>query len=101
MREVLAGIGVIIILGLIIVGVGWWAHSGFEKNLDKGFKEKTADYTAFSVQGERFKVKDIKSVESIPMTYSQDFYKIYMNHLNFIWQLHQLMHLDCLLLECQ
>lgn len=84
MREILAGIGVIIILGLIIVGVGWLAHSSIEKKVDEGFKNKSADYTTFSVQGEKFKIKDVKSVEAITVTYSQDFYKIYMNDGTFI-----------------
>lgn len=79
MREILAGIGVIIIFGLIIVGVGWLAHSSIEKKVDEGFKNKSADYTTFSVQGEKFKIKDVKSVEAITVTYSQDFYKICMN----------------------
>ena len=84
MREILAGIGVIIIFGLIIVGVGWLAHSSIEKKVDEGFKNKSADYTTFSVQGEKFKIKDVKSVEAITVTYSQDFYKIYMNDGTFI-----------------
>ena len=79
MREALAGIGVILIFGLVIVGVGWLAHSSIEKNLDEGFKKKSADYTTFSVQGEKFNIKDIKSVEAITVTHSQDFYRIYMN----------------------
>lgn len=79
MREVLTGIGVIIISVLIIVGIGLGVHSSIEKELDEGFKKISANYTSFSVQGERFKIKDIKSVESIPVTHSQDFYKIYMN----------------------
>lgn len=79
MREILTGTGVIIIVVAIVIGIGAWAHSGIEKDLDEGFKKISADYTIFSVQGEKFKVKDIKSVESIPVTYSQDFYKIYMD----------------------
>ena len=75
----MTGIGVVIILGLIILGVGWFAHSSIKKSVDEGFKNKAADYTTFSVQGEKFKIKDIKSVESITVTYSQDFYRIYMN----------------------
>lgn len=79
MREFLAGAAVIAIVVAIVIGICMWADSNIEKELDEGFKKISADYTTFSVQGEKFKVKDIKSVESIPVTYSQDFYKIYMN----------------------
>lgn len=79
MRETMITIGVLIICVLIVIGIGWWAHSSSEKRLDEGFKSISANYTSFSVQGEKFKIKDIKSVEAIPVTYSQDFYKIYMN----------------------
>lgn len=79
MHETMIGAGALIIIVLIIIGIGAWAHSGAEKGLDEGFRKISADYTSFSVQGERFKVKDIKSVESILITHSQDFYKIYMN----------------------
>lgn len=84
MRELLAGAGVITIVVIIVIGICVWADSGIEKELDEGFKKTSADYTTFSVQGEKFKVEDIKSVESIPVTYSQDYYKIYMNDGTFI-----------------
>lgn len=79
MREFLAYSAVISVVVAIVIGVCMCANSGIEKELDEGFKKISADYTSFSVQGEKFKVKDIKSVQSIPVTYSQDFYKIYMN----------------------
>lgn len=79
MREILTGTGVIIIVVAIVIGIGAWAHSGIEKDLDEGFKNISANYTSFSVQGERFKIKNVKSVEPVSMIYSQDFYKIYMD----------------------
>lgn len=79
MREFLVGAAVIAIVVAIVIGICMWADSGIKNELDEGFKNKSADYTAFSVQGEKFKIKDIKSVEGITVTYSQDFYRIYMN----------------------
>ena len=84
MREVLSGFGVIVIAAAIVIGICMWAKSDSKKELDEGFKKISADYTSFSVQGERFKVKDIKSVQSVTVPYSQDFYKIYMNDGTFI-----------------
>lgn len=79
MRETLACTGVIIIVVAIVIGICVWARSSSDKNLDEGFKNISANYTSFSVQGERFKIKNVKSVESVSMIYSQDFYKIYMD----------------------
>lgn len=70
------GIVVLVILGCIAL-IGW-TFSHDEKVMDDKFTTACENYTSFSVQGQRFKVKDVKSTESIPMMYSQDFYKIKM-----------------------
>lgn len=78
MREemTVGGFVVLVILGCIAL-IGW-AFSHDKKVMDDKFTTACEDYTSFSVQGQRFKVKDVKSAESIPVTYSQDFYKIKM-----------------------
>ena len=70
------GFVVLAILGCFAL-IGW-AFTHEKKTMDDKFTIACEDYTSFSVQGQRFKVKDVKSTESIPMMYSQDFYKIKM-----------------------
>lgn len=49
MREEITVFGVITIIVLIITGVYMWTSSGFEKSLNKEFKNMSANYTNFSV----------------------------------------------------